>query len=99
MDNSGFNIVISDEDDERMVGFRLSFTNGYTVSVIFGENTKSDSIRVVEEGKTTEFLCKTAEVAVLNNNNELIPFKTDGAIKSHVKSEELPQIISWAINR
>lgn len=34
MDNSGFNIVISDEDDERMVGFRLSFTNGYTVSVI-----------------------------------------------------------------
>ena len=42
MDNSGFNIVISDEDDEKMVGFRLSFKNGYTISVIFGENTKSD---------------------------------------------------------
>jgi len=99
MDNSGFNVVISDDDDERMVGFRISFENGYTISVIFGENTKSDHLDLVEYEKTKEYSSKTAEVAVLNDKNEFVPFKKDGAIKSHVKSEELPQIISWTINR
>ena len=99
MDNSGFNIVISDEDDEKMVGFRLTFKNGYTISVIFGENTKSDHPDLIEYEKTKEYFSKTAEVAVLNDKNEFVPFKNDGTIKSHVKSEELPQIISWTINR
>ena len=71
MDNSGFNIVISDEDDEKMVGFRLSFENGYTISVIFGENTLNPSYgRAAQCTTTSQPHINSFNISVLNMSTE-----------------------------
>ncbi len=99
MNESGFSVINRNYDEGKMVGFKLFFENGYGISFVFGGDSKSDEVKMKTFGNSCDYFAKTAEVAVLNEKGELVPFKNDGAIKSYVKPEEIGQIISWTQNR
>lgn len=99
MDKSGFYVINRFDDENKIVGFRLFFDNNYGISVIFGGFSHSDEVKVTENGESKEYFCETAEVAVLNPEGKLVPFDKDNKIMDHVLPENLPQIISWAMNR
>ena len=99
MNESGFSAVNRNYDEGLQVGFKIFFENGYGISFIFGGESNSDDMKMKKFGQSCDYFAKTAEVAVLNEKGELVPFKHEGAIKSHVKLEEIPQIISWTMNR
>lgn len=99
MHESGFSVTDRTYFDEKVVGFKIFFENGYCVSLVFGSGIGSDDLKTVKTDTSCDYFCKNAEVAVLNPNNEIIPFNKDGAIKEHVTPEQIPQIISWAMNR
>lgn len=99
MNESGFSAVNRNYDGGLQVGFKIFFENGYGISFIFGGESNSDEMKMKKFGQSCDYFAKTAEVAVLNERGELVPFKHEGAIKSHVKPEEIPQIISWTMNR
>lgn len=98
MDKSGFSVCLGKESLANTTGFKLYFPNNYGISVVFGGISDSDSVEVKETSNRREFFCKTAEVAVLNSKGEIVPFP-DNMVKTNVTPEELPQIISWAMNR
>ena len=98
MDKPGFKIVHRDYMGDQIHGFRMFFDNGYGISVVFGDLTDSDDIEYSEHPTGKEYFCSTAEVAVINNKGEVVPFLND-TIKSSVKPEQLPQIISWVMSR
>lgn len=98
MDNSGFSIMFGRDDLDKTTGFKIFFPNEYCISVLFGENTDSDDVQHKISDSKEEFFSKTAEVAVLNPYGHLVPFK-NGMVKTRVTPEEIPQIMSWAINK
>ena len=95
MNKSGFYVT----NRENLVGFRLCFLNGYEVSVVFGEDTGSSEPTIIENTTGTDYFCENAEIAVINNEGDLIPFVNKSAIKEHIKPEDILQVISWAANR
>lgn len=99
MHDAGFSIVDFHREDEKTVGFKILFENGYVISILFGANSESDELKIKKSTDRTEYFCKNAEIAVLNTNEELVPFTKDSSIKSFSKPEEIPQIISWVMNR
>ena len=99
MHESGFSVMNRVYDNENTVGFKMFFENGYCISFVFGGESESDDLKLKKSDHSVDFFCKNSEVAVLNEKNELVPFKGDGLIKSRVKPEEIPQIISWVTNR
>jgi hypothetical protein len=99
MSEAGFSAVNRNYDEGLQVGFKVFFENGYGISFIFGGESNSDEMKIKKFGQSCDYFAKTAEVAVLNEKGELVPFNKDGAIKSYVKPEEIGQIISWTMNR
>tara|TARA_Y100000004_G_C8735401_1_gene336023 strand:- start:318 stop:617 length:300 start_codon:yes stop_codon:yes gene_type:complete len=93
--NSGFSVSVRED----IAGFRLFFENGYGISVIFGGDSGSQVMKTIKTPERHEYFCDTAEVAVLNPNGELVPFRSEGAVKSFCTPEELPKIISWTMNK
>lgn len=94
-DKSGFSVSIRRDT----AGFRLFFENGYGISVIFGGDSGSQTMKTIETQERREFFCDNAEVAVLNQKGELVPFRGEGAVKTFCTPEELPKIISWTMNK
>ena len=99
MDNSGYYIVNKFDNEQKIVGFKVFFPNGYGVSVIFGGDSSSDEIKIKKNGSSEEYFSSTAEIAVLNPNHELIPFEENSPVRENVRTEKLLQILSWAMNR
>ena len=99
MGESGFSVMNRIYNAENMVGFKIFFENGYGVSFVFGGESLTDPVKMKQTNNSCDFFCKDAEVAVLNSKHEIIPFRKDGAIKPHVKPEEIPQIISWVMKK
>lgn len=99
MHESGFSVTDFSSDDEKTVGFKILFENGYIISFIFGTNSASDEIKMKKTANVTEYFCKNAEIAVLNEKQEIVPFNKEHSVKSFAKPEEVAQIISWAVNR
>lgn len=99
MDESHFSIAHSTTEYGETLGFKLTFPNHYTISVVFGGKTDSDELKFAQIGEKFEYFCKTAEVAVINPTGDLVPFGTNQTVRGQVKPEELPQIISWTMNR
>jgi len=98
MDKPGFKIVHRQYASGDIHGFRMFFDNGYGISVIFGDLTDSNDIEYSEFDSGKEFYSPNAEVAVINDKGEVVPFPKN-TIKSSTKPEDLPQIISWVMNR
>lgn len=99
MDKSGFHVIKKETFGDEVVGFKMFFPNGYGVSVIFGTFTESDPLFLNKKDEFYDYHCESAEVAVISPDGDLIPFISEGVIKSKVKPEQLPQIISWAMNK
>ena len=99
MSKSGFHITKRETDEGEIVGFKMFFENGYGVSVIFGGVSNSDDIKITQFSGSTDYFCENAEVAVLNPTGNLVPFGKNDKIKEKVLPEQLPQIISWVMNR
>jgi hypothetical protein len=99
MDEGFFTVTHHTILDGVMHGFRMDFANNYAISVVFGGVTDSDEVEFTQNGDKMEYHCKTAEVAVINPAGELVPFAENESVKGRVKPEELPRIISWAMNR
>lgn len=99
MHESGFSVTDFSTDDEKTVGFKILFDNGYIISFLFGTNSASDDVKMKKTGNVTEYFCKNAEIAVLNEKEEIVPFNKQSPIKSFAKPEEVAQIISWVVNR
>ena len=99
MHEAGFSVVDFHREDEKTVGFKIFFDNGYLISLLFGVNSDSDELKIKKSTDRTEYFCKNAEIAVLNQNEEIVPFTKDSSLKSFCKPEEIPQIISWIMNR
>ena len=95
MQKSGF--YVSDRLDQ--VGFRLFFENGYGISVIFGPECGSDEVLVKKSSTGAEYFCENAEIAVINKNGDIVPFRKNENVKEFSQPEDLPQILSWAIKR
>jgi len=81
------------------VGFRVFFPNGYGISVIIGPDCGSDEVSVRKSQSGADYFCKNAEIAVINSDGSIVPFQSSKSVKDHSNPEDLPQIISWAMNR
>ena len=84
-------------------GFHITFDNGYTVSVQFGPNSvcavKSKNDEVITPSNIDEKV-PNAEVAVISEDQELIPFRSGGdETKGFVTPEELVGILTWVMRR
>ncbi len=78
-------------------GFHMTFDNGITVSVQFGEgNYCSNRIEVHKD--QGDIICSNAEVAVWNNKNEDIISKFTRNEKGWVSADRVAEIIIWAKN-
>ena len=70
MKKTGFSI----SNRNNSVGFRISLDNGYEVSVAFGDDTASGDTKIMEGRTGTDYFCEKAEIVVLNDKNQPIPF-------------------------
>ena len=95
VNKSGFSVSIRDQT----AGFRIFFENGYGISVIFGGDSGSQEMKIMQNGTKTDYFCNSSEVAVINPKGELVPFITEGAVKSFCCPEEIAKIISWTMNK
>tara|TARA_R110002051_G_scaffold313869_1_gene390321 strand:- start:700 stop:990 length:291 start_codon:yes stop_codon:yes gene_type:complete len=96
MEKSGFYVT----DRKEQVGFRVFFPNGYGISVIFGSECGSDDVLKRKTTTGSEYFCENAEIAVINKEGRLVPFrKNEEKVKEFCNPADLPQILSWALNR
>tara|TARA_R110000824_G_scaffold227551_1_gene415363 strand:- start:183 stop:470 length:288 start_codon:yes stop_codon:yes gene_type:complete len=95
MQKTGF--YVSKREDQ--VGFRICFANGYGISVLFGGDSGSNPVSVKETESGTDYFCENAEIAVINKDDKIVPFKNDETVREFSLPEDLPQIFSWAMNR
>jgi len=95
MEKSGF--YVSKREDQ--AGFRIFFPNGYGISVLFGGDSGSDPVSLSETEVGTDYFCENAEIAVINKEGTLVPFQKDKKVKEYSNPDDLPQILSWAMNR
>lgn len=95
MQKPGFYVT----DRMEQVGFRMFFENGYGISVIFGPECASDEVTIKKTNTGAEYHCENAEIAVINKNGSLVPFRKSENVKEFSQPEDLPQIISWAMNK
>ena len=84
-------------------GFHITFDNGYTVSVQFGPNSvcsvKNENDEIITPLNIDEKV-PNAEVAVISEDQELIPFRSGGdETKGFVTPEELVGILTWVMRR
>ena len=86
-------------DRLEQVGFRVFFPNGYGISVIFGPDCGSDEVSVQRTETGADYFCKNAEIAVINKDGSIVPFQQSKPVRNFSAPEDLPQIISWAMNR
>ena len=90
-------------------GFSITFSNGVTVSVQFGDfsycNNKDKENRerhAMQEDKYggSRYSCENAEVAIYNSKGWLTKeYKDEGDdVLSHIEPDEVARIIQWCIN-
>lgn len=87
-------------------GFHITFENGYTVSVQFGEGNYCSNRRLfsAESLLKTMYLhevntkCDDAEVAVINPDNELmhLPQFEGDVVGGHYSPEKVLELLNWA---
>mgnify|MGYP003654376028 FL=1 len=95
MEKPGFYIT----DRKEQVGFRMFFPNGYGISIIFGPECGSGDVLTRKTTTGSEYFCENAEIAVINKEGTLVPFQEDKKVKEYSNPDDLPQILSWAMNR
>jgi hypothetical protein len=79
---------ISQSWDKKPKGLQMVFSNGWTVSVQFGEGNYCQS-RTDEHGQTSS---ETAEIAAWNHKNEWFKFPSDN-VKGWCKPEEVARFV------
>lgn len=81
--------------------FRMTFENGYTISIIWGMGTYSHN-RSNEKFKVPWMqtdIMTAVEVAIIHPSGEMLKFdSTDDTIKGFVGPNELADIIQWTKN-
>jgi|TARA_Y100001938_G_C7982264_1_gene375024 hypothetical protein len=95
MNNPGFYVTNRDG----LTGFRLCFSNGYELSVVFGEKVGFFDTTMVKNSEGTDYFSENAEIAVINDKGAIIPFSKTKITRDNVKPEDLLQVISWVANR
>ena len=58
-------------------GFQITFKNGYTVSIVWGNATYSEA-RMKDIADEDKFFSANAEVAIIRPDGEFLPFKLEG---------------------
>ena len=79
---------ISKSWDNKSKGFQMFFSNGWTVSVQFGEGNYCET-RIDETGHVAS---DTAEIAAWNHKNEWFKFPSDN-VKGWCKPEEVARFV------
>ena len=95
MKKTGFSI----SNRNNSVGFRISLDHGYEVSVAFGDDTTSGDTKIMEGRTGTDYFCEKAEIVVLNDKNQPIPFIKNNKKTAVVEPKDILQIIAWASKR
>lgn len=86
-------------------GFRITFSNGWTVSVQFGESnyaSKRDYNAGYDDWRTGQLSWKScdAEVAIIDPTGQFVPFEsTDDSVKGWVSPDEVSKILEWTRKR
>jgi hypothetical protein len=86
-------------------GFHITFSNGWTVSVAFGENnyaSKRNYDAGYDDWRKGDMSWRScdAEVAIIDPTGQFIPFEsTDGLVKGWVSPDEVGKIIEWTRKR
>ena len=65
----------------KMQGFKMTFNNGYTISIQFGSGNYCD------EGETT------AEVAVWDSNGDWVRLEPNDDVRGHCSPEEVLEVM------
>ena len=82
-------------------GFRITFANGYTISVQFGTaNYCEDYNKDVPKGskQRKEFLadvCPNAEIAIISPDGEFVNFGDGNAVRGHTDPDTFAKIVAW----
>lgn len=77
-------------------GFRMTFKNGYTVSVQFGTMNYCTAYMETPHGPDWDKrVCSNAEVAIISPSGEFVKFKDGQEVKGHTTPEELAAIMAW----
>jgi len=86
-------------------GFHITFSNGWTVSIAFGENnyaSKRDYDAGYDDwrkGDVSWHSCN-AEVAIIDPSGSFLPFESnDDCVKGWVCPDEVGKIIEWTRNQ
>jgi len=79
-------------------GIRISFENGYMVSVMYGTGiycSCRDSKNLIDESSNLP-RCADAEVAIIDPNGAFLKFESsDDEVKGFVSPDRLAKILSW----
>ena len=80
----------STDGGSKIVNTKFKFKNGWSVSVSKNDGTASIGIYASPT---------TAEVAVLDQNDQFVPFKDGQDVKGHVDADTLLGIMKWAASQ
>jgi hypothetical protein len=82
-------------------GFRITFANGYTMSVQFGTaNYCEDYSKPVPKYSRDrkEFLaevCPNAEIAIISPDGNFVDFKDGQGVRGHTDPDTFAKIVAW----
>ena len=82
-------------------GFRITFANGYTISVQFGtanycEDYNKDVPKYPRDRK--EFLaevCPNAEIAIISPDGNFVSFGDGQGVRAHTDPDTFAKIVAW----
>ena len=78
-----FEVNFHDGGTMKMKGFKMTFDNGYTISVQFGSGTYSDG------GKTT------AEVGAWDSNGEWVRLEPNDDVRAYCSPEDVLEAMNF----
>jgi len=86
-------------------GFKIGFSNGYSISVQFGTVNYCDAYQSntgkteQEQGEWLESVCPNAEIAILAPDGKFVPFKDGHDVRGHTPPDSLAEIIAWVVKQ
>jgi hypothetical protein len=72
---------------------KITFSNGWTISMIYGSGTYCNCTAKFDDG------CPDVEIAIMDHNGVMIEFKHGDTVKGFTKPDELSDIMQWVKNQ